>query len=320
MEAKSVDEVKTIRDKAEAMRAYAKQVGESLEVQNDIAEIKLRAERRIGEMIKETDLHKGGNIETLKQYPTSKMTKPDDKIKLSDIGISKYQSHTYQKIAGIPEEKFESLINEIKEDEKELTEAFMLNTAKKIDREINIQKQEEDINSGKIKLPQGKFEIIVVDPPWNYERKYDPKGSRVANPYPEMNIEEIRNIKLPTSNNCVLWLWTTQKFIWDAKQILEEWGFEYKAIMVWDKEKMGIGSWLRMQCEFCLLATKGKPIWKGTDIRDIIRESKTNHSTKPKILYELIEKNCVGRKLDYFARNKREGWDSYGNDINKFTQ
>lgn len=50
--AKSIDEVKKIKDKAEALRAYAKQAGESLEMQNSCAEIKLRAERRIGEYSK----------------------------------------------------------------------------------------------------------------------------------------------------------------------------------------------------------------------------------------------------------------------------
>ena len=59
IEAKTYDEVKSIKDKMEAMRAYAKQVGESLEVQNNICEIKLRAERKMGEMIKEMPKNKG---------------------------------------------------------------------------------------------------------------------------------------------------------------------------------------------------------------------------------------------------------------------
>ena len=308
IEAKTVDEVKSIKDKAEAMRAYAKQVGESLEVQNDICEIKLRAERKMGEMLKDMP----------KQYGSrgyGKKVKLQDVTPLKDMGIEKHESSRYQKIAELPEKKFEEIIKETKQEEKELTEALMLNTAKKIDREIKIGEQEKGIKDGSIELPKGKYEVIVIDPPWNYGRKYDPNGSRVANPYPEMSLEKLENLNLPSSKDCFLWLWTTHQFIWDAKELLQKWGFEYKAIMVWDKEKMGMGSWLRMQCEFCLLGVKGNPILKGKDIRDIIRESRTSHSTKPEKLYELININCIGRKLDYFARKKREGWDSWGNEV-----
>ena len=60
VEAKTVDEVKNIRDKAQVMKAYAKQIGESLECQNDISEIKIRAEHRVGEMLLETEKNQGG--------------------------------------------------------------------------------------------------------------------------------------------------------------------------------------------------------------------------------------------------------------------
>ena len=55
-----IDEVKEIRDKAEALRVYAKQAGESLEMQNNCAEIKIRAERRAGELLQEIDKNRGG--------------------------------------------------------------------------------------------------------------------------------------------------------------------------------------------------------------------------------------------------------------------
>ena len=44
--------------------------------------------------------------------------------------------------------------------------------------------------------------------------------------------------------------------IWEAKKILEYWGFDYKGMVIWNKEKMGIGTWIRFQCEFCLLGIK----------------------------------------------------------------
>jgi len=56
--------------------------------------------------------------------------------------------------------------------------------AKKVERKNYIEAQKEAINSGEVKLPEGKFEVVVIDPPWNYGREYDPENSRVANPYP----------------------------------------------------------------------------------------------------------------------------------------
>jgi len=158
-------------------------------------------------------------------------------------------------------------------------------------------------------LPEGIFDIIVADPPWPYGRKYDPDTSRSANPYPEMSIEEIKNIKLTPDENCILWLWTTHKFIWDAKKIMDQWGFEYKAILVWNKEKMGMGAWLRMQCEFCLLGIKGNPLWDIKDLRDIITEPRTQHSSKPDSFYQMIDDKFVSKnKADYFGRKERKGW------------
>jgi len=115
----------------------------------------------------------------------------------------------------------------------------------------DIEQQKKDIASGKIKLPEGVFENIVVDPPWDYKSEYNAETRRSANKYPPMTLEEIENIKLPLADDCILWFWTTQAFIFEAKRILDNWGFDYKGMLIWDKGQMGQGYWLRMQCEFC---------------------------------------------------------------------
>ena len=167
--------------------------------------------------------------------------------------------------------------------------------------------------------PKGEYENIVIDPPWPYGTKYDNETRRVASPYPEMNMEELKNMKIPAYKDSALWLWTTHKFIWNAKELLEHWGFEYKAILTWNKEKLGMGEWLRMQCEFCLLGIKGNPSWELTNERDILTVSRREHSRKPDELYKLIEKiNPSKRNLDIFSREEREGWDQYGNETSKF--
>ncbi|MBQ6975556.1 MAG: hypothetical protein IJQ16_03275 [Selenomonadaceae bacterium] len=101
--------------------------------------------------------------------------------------------------------------------------------------------------------------------------------------------------------------------------MLDTWKFNYRCMFVWNKQKMGTGNLIRMQCEFCLVAFKGNPLLKDVhDIRDIIEEPRREHSRKPDKFYSIVEGLCSGRKLDYFSRESREGWFSYGNDTSKF--
>jgi N6-adenosine-specific RNA methylase IME4 len=189
---------------------------------------------------------------------------------------------------------------------------------KKVERASAIESQREAIATGKVQLPPGVFEVVVMDPPWAYGREYDPDGSRVANPYPEMKQEQLLEMQPPFSSDCVLFLWTTHQFIWDAGELLRRWGFTYKANLVWDKEKIGMGAWLRMQCEFCLVGIKGKPTWNNTKHRDILREPRREHSRKPDAFYEMVEDITIGRRLDFFSRQQRPGWETFGNDREKF--
>jgi len=134
-----------------------------------------------------------------------------------------------------------------------------------------------------------------------------------------MSFDELCNIEIPAKDNCVMWLWTTHQFIWEARELLRMWGFEYKAILTWDKEQMGMGHWLRMQCEFCLLGIKGNPLWDIRDLRDIIRSKRREHSRKPQEFYEMIEKNFTGKYIDYFSREKfSDKWNCYGAETEKF--
>jgi N6-adenosine-specific RNA methylase IME4 len=218
-------------------------------------------------------------------------------------------------IANIKESKPE-VFEEIKKGNKTIAEAK---------KEEKIQKRKEEIEEIKRKIENEpkkdidqKYNVLVIDPPWPYGREYDPENSRVANPYPEMPIEEIKKIKLPLEEDAVVFLWTTHAFLKNSFLLLEGWGLTYKATLVWDKEKMGMGSTIRMQCEFCLLAIKGKPIIQGSAERDIIRESRREHSRKPDAFYDMVDRMTIGKKLDYFSRTQRKGWDTYGAETNKF--
>lgn len=179
-----------------------------------------------------------------------------------------------------------------------------------------IAEQREAIKNGTHNLPEGTYEVIVIDPPWEYgnvdEYAPDYYMSRVASPYPEMTLEQIKNIKIPSSDNCVLWLWTTHKYIFDCREILKEWGFRDVSIVTWVKDRMGIGKWLRSQTEYCIMAVKGKPTINLTNQTTVLMAKNVRHSEKPIEFYNMVDNLCIGRKLDYFARDKKEGWDVYG--------
>ena len=194
------------------------------------------------------------------------------------------------------------------------------NKVKQAERKEDIQRQVEEIEQQAVAKPDGLFDVIVIDPPWNYGTQLLAEAYRAANPYPEMTQDELKAIELPANDNCVLFLWTTHKFIWDAKELLDHWGFNYRCMFVWNKQKIGTGSLIRMQCEFCLMGLKGKPTFKDVhNIRDLIEEPRREHSRKPDAFYQLVDELCTGRKLDYFSREQREGWSTFGNDTEKFS-
>lgn len=250
--------------------------------------------------------------------------KPDTKKDLAKIANVSHD--TINKIEKIEAKASDEVKQKLSIGTMSINEAYkeIKKEEKKVERVELIQKQIEDIEEGLLPDLVGLFDVISVDPPWPYEGEsknitsFDSVGRRVANPYPEMSIEQIKDIELPLMENAVVLLWTTHKFLPHAFEILKEWNLDYKATLVWNKEKIGMGAWFRMQCEFCLVGVKGKPYWENTTYRDIIIESRREHSRKPDSFFEMIEKITMGNRLEYFSREKREGWKVFGNDINKF--
>jgi N6-adenosine-specific RNA methylase IME4 len=208
------------------------------------------------------------------------------------------------------------LIPKLENGEIAVSEA--IKAIKKAKREQQIQEQIKEIEENDFTPPTHTYDVIVVDPPWPYGTKYDPKGRRAANPYPEMSLEDIKAINLPASDDCVLWLWTTHKFMRYSFDIIDAWGFRDVAIITWVKDRMGLGTHIRSQSEFCIMALKGKPTINLTNQTTVVNGKLKEHSRKPDEFYEMVNSLCVGYKLDYFSREQREGWDQYGNDTNRF--
>lgn len=108
-----------------------------------------------------------------------------------------------------------------------------------------------------MEIPNEKFEIIYADPPWRYDFS-NTKNREIENHYPTMTTEDICNLPISTSDNCILYLWATAPKLLEALKVLQSWGFEYKTQAVWDKLIMGMGYWFRGQHEILIVGTKGK--------------------------------------------------------------
>lgn len=131
-EAHRVDEVKDIRDKAEAMAAYARQAKDSELIQY-ATEIKVRAERRCGELLARTEKNAGARLNGKDQSGSSVVERCDrrETPTLADMGLSKSESSRYQQLAAMPAEHFETAVATAKATAGEVTTAFMLREAAK---------------------------------------------------------------------------------------------------------------------------------------------------------------------------------------------
>jgi N6-adenosine-specific RNA methylase IME4/ParB-like chromosome segregation protein Spo0J len=179
-------------------------------------------------------------------------------------------------------------------------------------------KRSETISQGNSPLkPPSLFPIFYADPPWRYEHvKTDNRA--IENKYPTLSLEEI--CALPVSEavtpDAVLYLWATSPKLAEALAVVAAWGFTYRTCMVWVKDKIGMGYWARQQHEILLIATHGNPPTPDEHDRpaSVIHAPRGDHSAKPVIFYELIERMFPTLpKAELFARSIRPGWWSWGN-------
>lgn len=180
------------------------------------------------------------------------------------------------------------------------------------------------INEQKVPpAPIGPFRVIVADFPWPYDNSDQHEGSRGHIPYPAMSIEQGLAMageldKLAHEDGCILAFWTTNAFMPEAVRMVEAWGFSWRTIFTWDKERDGIGTWGRGRTEHLIIAERGEVTHTLNEVSTLLRAPRREHSRKPDEAMALLEQHCPGPRLEMFSREPRTNWAAWGAEVQKF--
>ena len=299
-EAKTIGETKKVMDMAHAAQIYARrqQLGE--EAMAYALAIKIEALRKLGEMLAVTPKNAGARGIGKSGVPLLNPT-------IAELGIDKKVSMVAQHLAAMPVEAFE----QVREGVQTVSEALrnLKHQSRKTSREAIAWKKVSD--------PKGQYDLILCDPPWQYDFS-ETSNREIENQYPTMTVEELENLKIPLSDDCVLFLWATAPKLREAISMIDAWGFQYKTHAIWDKTKIGMGYWFRGQHELLLVATRGNvsPPEQADRVSSIFTEARTRHSAKPSCVYEWIESAFPNlTKCEMFCRAPRAGWAAWGNEV-----
>ena len=175
-----------------------------------------------------------------------------------------------------------------------------------------------------------KYKTILADPPWQFQNrtgKVAPEHKRL-NRYPTMELEDIKKIPVEavTDEKAHLYLWVPNALLPEGLAVMQAWGFEYKANIVWEKVRKdggpdgrGVGFYFQNVTELLLFGIRGKPNRTLAPARsqvNLIRSMKQEHSRKPDEIYPIIEACSPGPYLELFARGTRAGWTLWGDQAN----
>ena len=202
-------------------------------------------------------------------------------------------------------------------------EKEILNAAKKIRAERSSKRRKErvekiiNISSNNAELSVDKlYPVVYADPPWRYEDGTIRDCDQIENHYPTMSLDEICELGIPAAKDAILFMWTTAPKLYESMKVLDSWGFSYRSCGVWDKQKMGLGYYFRVQHEILMIATRGDiPVPEVANRpRSVVSIPRTKHSAKPHEFAEIIEQMYPEfSKIELFCRTPRQGWDVWGN-------
>lgn len=179
--------------------------------------------------------------------------------------------------------------------------------------------------------PSQHYGVVLADPPWRMA-DWSGNGDKSKTPgaqYDLMDLDAIMALPVRerARKNAVLIVWAIQAMLPQAFEVMSAWGFTFKTAGAWAKQSktgekwaIGTGHIFRSAAEFFILGTRGSVPVQSKSVRNIIVAPVREHSRKPDEMHENIEKMYPFMpKLELFARERRPGWDVWGNQTEKFS-
>ena len=164
-----------------------------------------------------------------------------------------------------------------------------------------------------------KADVLVVDPPWPM-KKFVMKIHGNEKPeldYKTMSLKDIARLNLVerfAGENCHVFLWTTNRFLPAALEILKTWGVKYSLPFIWHKNggPQPVGQ-AQYNSELCIYGRVGKPKFVTTkNFFTCFNAKRTGHSKKPEEFYEMLRRVTSGYRIDCYNRRKISGFDVWG--------
>lgn len=185
---------------------------------------------------------------------------------------------------------------------------------------VRQQERKNDRNSlsGVTPIPPGPFSAIILDPPWDWGDEGDiDQFGRDRPTYSTMTIDEIEELPIisRSDTNCHLYLWITNRSLPKGFRLFESWGFRFITLLTWSKPYFGMGNYFRGQTEHIMFGVKGSLPLLRHDVGTVFTFPRGNkHSAKPDEMYDILATCSPEPRLEMFAREKHEGWLSWGNN------
>ena len=165
-----------------------------------------------------------------------------------------------------------------------------------------------------------QYELLYADPPWQYRNTTTGRNNTAgaAAKYKTMSLEKICALPIAdiAQKDAALFLWCTTPLMPYGFEVLDAWGFNYKTSIYWRKiMSQGLGNWFRGQVEVLLVGVRGGLKAFHCQKANFIQTRVGKHSQKPREIYGLLESLNLNPKIELFARERRQGWDAWGDEL-----